>query len=893
MPKFIKKSANIFRLCVLTAVFLFASYSSAWADVTIGQTFAEAGRKAYVHGQYLEAQRMFEAALREAEAAGIEDYKLADYLIDVANCNLALGKYLEAEPLYKHATSIYEQAQDVDQLSVVQAINNLAAVYALQGKYSQAQPLYEHALSICEQSNNLDNVITAATAHNNLANLYAEQGRFPEAITNYNAALDSFKKLKGAEDDIAMAESNLALVYLSQKKFTEAEELLKQALEIREKLANQPELATCLNNMAALQFAQRKFNESQSTCKRALDIWERSLGNEHPDLALCLNTLGDCSLALGSYADAEDYYKKALAIKERCLGTANPEVARSAAALGKCYFKQGKYSDAEPLYKRALEIYEKIQETDHTRIASAVVNLAELYVAQGNYPEAEAFYKRALSMVDKADEPESLEMAECLKGLAQLYRSQGKMADAENLYKRALTIEEKKLGSDSLEVCSTLNKLGRLYQDQNKLPEAAQEYKRLLSIQEKILGPESPELISCLNELAGIDASMHEFDESQCLYQRSLVLTEKSFGPNSLELATSLNGLGRLYRLQNQIDQAEPLFQRASKIIENNDQAQSQTLLASTPTAGVSAAAINRAVEDKWALVIGISKFKDPKLGLQYASKDATDFYKYLIEDAHFAPDHVQLLLDNEATRENILAYLGDKWLPRVANPDDLVLIYISSHGTASQMDMSGVNYIIAYDTNPASLYATGIPLQDLAHIVKERVHCDRVAMILDACHSGAATAGNKGLLRTLNFNAEQIVQGTGQLVICSSEPNQTSWESKEYPNGVFTHQLIQALRAKGSNTELGTACEIMRKQVQQEVLRDRGELQTPVLMSKWEGRNLILAVPPTNPRPGMQELLIPTASQKPVSIDKGKDITSPAKLRTKQLMMYHTRELW
>ena len=184
-------------------------------------------------------------------------------------------------------------------------------------------------------------------------------------------------------------------------------------------------------------------------------------------------------------------------------------------------------------------------------------------------------------------------------------------------------------------------------------------------------------------------------------------------------------------------------------------------------------------------------------------------------------------------------------------------------------MDVSGVNYVIAHDTNPASLYATGIPLKDLNSMVKDRVHCDRVVLILDACHSGAAAGASKGLYRALNFDAEQIVQGTGQLVMCSSEPNQVSWESKEYPNGVFTHQLIEALRAKGPSTELGTAYDVMRKQVQQEVLHDRGELQSPVLKSNWEGRGLLLSAPPTSPGTDLTKIP-PPAPQKPASAGKG-----------------------
>lgn len=158
--------------------------------------------------------------------------------------------------------------------------------------------------------------------------------------------------------------------------------------------------------------------------------------------------------------------------------------------------------------------------------------------------------------------------------------------------------------------------------------------------------------------------------------------------------------------------------------------------------------AIDRPVKDKWALVIGISEFADRKINLRFPAKDAKDFYDFLISDGGFSQDHVKLLSNEKATRSNILSTIGDRWLPRVAHPDDLVVIYISSHGSPADLDVGGVNYVVAYDTDTESLYATGIPLQDLMRIIKARVHCDRVVMILDACHSGAASVESKGLIR-------------------------------------------------------------------------------------------------------------------------------------------------
>lgn len=260
-------------------------------------------------------------------------------------------------------------------------------------------------------------------------------------------------------------------------------------------------------------------------------------------------------------------------------------------------------------------------------------------------------------------------------------------------------------------------------------------------------------------------------------------------------------------------------------------------------------------ITDKWALVVGISKFKDGSINLKFPAKDATDVYNYLIKEGNFARDHVKLLVNQDATRERILDELGDKWLPRVAMPDDLVLIYVSTHGSPADADVGGVNYLVAYDTDKDRLYSTGIAMQDLCRIIKARVHSDRTLILLDACHSGATTPDGKGLQRSSNIDADSVAVGTGQLVICSSEPSQTSWEAREVPNSVFTRRLLEGLALKGKNTTLGDTFNYLQKKVQEDVLRDRGQMQTPVLKSKWEGKDLVINTPPSEPRKGLQEL--------------------------------------
>ncbi len=292
-------------------------------------------------------------------------------------------------------------------------------------------------------------------------------------------------------------------------------------------------------------------------------------------------------------------------------------------------------------------------------------------------------------------------------------------------------------------------------------------------------------------------------------------------------------------------------------------------------TAQAAESQVDSPVRDKWALVIGVSKFQDAKLNLQYPAKDARDFGQFLTTHENFAGDHVKVLVDEQATRANILDLLADKWLPRIALPDDLVVIFISSHGSPSHADVAGANYLLAHDTDANRLFVTGISMQELASIIKERVHCRRVVIILDACHSGAALEQpqSKGINRGANFNANSLMQGTGQLVICSSDAQQSSWESKKYENSVFTRQLIDALSAQGPKTKLGPAFETLKEKVQTEVLAERGELQTPELKTKWQGSDLVLGCLPASPRavPDIKDgiTLTPQEPAQKASVDK------------------------
>ena len=84
---------------------------------------------------------------------------------------------------------------------------------------------------------------------------------------------------------------------------------------------------------------------------------------------------------------------------------------------------------------------------------------------------------------------------------------------------------------------------------------------------------------------------------------------------------------------------------------------------------------------EHWAIIVGISNYKDVKLNLQFAHRDAEDLYNLLIESngGPFKEDHIVKLIDDNATFSKIRRALRN--FLKKPDKDDLVLIYFSCHG--------------------------------------------------------------------------------------------------------------------------------------------------------------------------------------------------------------------
>lgn len=833
---------SIFSLLALTTC------GAAEAQISLLQTFMDKGNASQAKGDFFEAKKQYEAALFAAEKLDEKDINLEKALAALATLYTRLGDFDGAEKLWKRLLTLKEKSTK-DSAEVATIMMRLSAVNRQQGRYAEAEGLAEKALNIAKSIRN-DPCSEWVPFLNNLAIIYLDRQKYVEAENLAKSALTHCDKSQGATKPMSDALSVLSDIYIAQGKLDDAEKFSQRALAMRETLYGKESGQTAEDRirLANISSEQGKYEKAELLLAPLLNPKNAKIQVSDDDRLKIARALAKILIEQEKTNDAIPLLEQALALSGKAMGPTSTTYAAVSTELGLAQMEVGNYPQAEINLKKALGVDEQKFGRDNYGIAQNLNNIGLLYLQQGKYDLAESLYHRAFDLCQKALGEGHLDVATCLNNLGFVERNRRNTKEAEQYLRKGLAIREKSLGEKHPLVAQNLVILADVLKSEGKTTEAIDCLNRAIAIKKAASG-EALEIVAMEREVADALLAEKKYADAITIFRQVVKAEENLGGTENGALASDLTGLSEALRAQGEVAEANDLKKRADRIKATlpgyNSTADSSGLAEETSLTPP------RPIKDKWALVIGISSFKDPTLNLKYSAKDATDFRNYLIAEAGFAPDHVKLLTDNQATRENIVANLGEKWLGRAAGPDDLVVLFMSSHGSAPKKEV-GANFIVPYEGSRENIVFTGIPMQWLTAGVQSVLHSDRTLLLLDVCHGGAI-GGAKSIGREFEFNPSNIAVGPGQLILVSSMDDQVSWESKRYHNGVFTHHLIDGLRQKGKNTNMGETFAHLKDKVEEEVLRDRAILQTPMMFKKIAGgTQIVLAAPGTNPRAGL-----------------------------------------
>jgi len=409
---------------------------------------------------------------------------------------------------------------------------------------------------------------SANTTEKAAETLFAQR-KYTEVQTLLVNALEVQRRLL-SDDHPATATSynNLALYFNARGKHVEAQPLFQKALEIRRRVLtdDHPLTATSYKFLAYTLSARGKYAQAQPLFEKALEIRRRLLTDDHPDTAMSYKNLAYSLNGQGRYAQAQPLSEKALAINRRLLTDDHPLTATCYSDLACNLAHQGKYALAQPLFEKALEIRRRLLTDNHPDTATGYNNLGSNLNAQGKYAAAQPLFEKALAINRRLFTDDHRDIAVTYNNLASNLNAQAKYAQAQPLYEKALEIHRRLLTEDHPDTARSYNNLAYNLKVQGKYALARPLYEKALEILRRVLTDDHPLTAGAYANLASNLNAEGKFAAAEPLCEKALEIRRRLLTDEHPDTAQSYNNAAYNLADQGKYAQAQPLFEKALEI---------------------------------------------------------------------------------------------------------------------------------------------------------------------------------------------------------------------------------------------------------------------------------------------------------------------------------------
>ncbi|WP_051180345.1 tetratricopeptide repeat protein [Caballeronia insecticola] len=315
---------------------------------------------------------------------------------------------------------------------------------------------------------------------------------------------ESLIKVSLSSDASAQGQADLGLALKAQKRYEEAEIVLRRAIAL------EPRLFHAHLNLARVFDEQRKFGDAEAAYRRVIEL--------KPDAADIRFNLGKLLARVGRSAEAEVELRRAAELR--------PAWAEAHNSLGAVLAERGSSDEAEAAFRRALEITPRFPE--------ASCNLGLLLVERRRFEEAEATLRFALSV-----DPE---FAGASEGLANLLSRLGRAEEAIEEFRRSVALSPNNLGDAST--------LGALLAERKHFEEAESVLRRALEL--------DPEFVPAHVNLGSLLIDVGRLDEGE-RHLRSVLEVDPSHW-------AAVYNLGLLLKSLRRHDESEKFHRRAVEL---------------------------------------------------------------------------------------------------------------------------------------------------------------------------------------------------------------------------------------------------------------------------------------------------------------------------------------
>nr|MEE4268838.1 serine/threonine-protein kinase [Candidatus Krumholzibacteria bacterium] len=388
---------------------------------------------------------------------------------------LGLGKLTEAEEEIRQGIAQRVAQLGNDHIDLADSYLNLSKLQRLNMVPDEGIAAAEEVVRI-RKMHLPENHPDILAGYDNLAELYLSDRKFAEA----DSALDLADQIVAASQ-VDMRQQTASILSLrarvaaeSRNDMAEADSLSREGIRLlKASNPNSPLLPIYLNNMAVNQVISGDLEGAQETYQESLDLVVRLFGEDHPEYAIVRENLGGIAYRQGNYEECLANLEKVRDIRARNMGEDHPTVMRTMLNMATVANGMGNSEKAIRIYEEVLPLLTEVNGEVHLDTATTLRNLALALKDAGRYSEAEKVIARARPIFVELFGESHSKVALVDGDLGVVRMHQGRWSEAETLTLSSLEMFEETLEREDPRIQKAAVLLVKIYEELGRPEEAA------------------------------------------------------------------------------------------------------------------------------------------------------------------------------------------------------------------------------------------------------------------------------------------------------------------------------------------------------------------------------------------------------------------------------------
>lgn len=246
-----------------------------------------------IQSRFSEAEKLYKRSLEIYESTlGLDNPFAAKIWVALGENYQARHKYIEAESCYKNSKIIWEKNFGPENPNTNAALTDLGDLYRLQHKYAEAEAMLKRSLEITATAYGQGHPVLIRPL-SILGLLYNDQGKTAEAEHFFKFARGIFKGNFTREEPTIESAVNRLKAEINRIRSQRDEPIYKRIVDLNDLYIGpwHQDAPKIIDNLPALYLKEERYTEAENIYQDSLELMLSNLGPDHLNIVKTLNNM--------------------------------------------------------------------------------------------------------------------------------------------------------------------------------------------------------------------------------------------------------------------------------------------------------------------------------------------------------------------------------------------------------------------------------------------------------------------------------------------------------------------------------------------------------------------------------------------------------------------------